>query len=83
MMPNGMSGFEFIARLRSDPRTEDVPILVVTGRDITPDDRQFIRGQITEVIRKGDLLMSDLELRLRETLELVGVTPSHGENLIG
>ncbi len=83
MMPNGMSGFEFIARLRSDPRTEDVPILVVTGRDITPDDRQFIRGQITDVIRKGDLLMSDLELRLRETLELVGVTPSHGENLAG
>ncbi|HEX2223124.1 MAG TPA: response regulator [Thermoanaerobaculia bacterium] len=83
MMPNGMSGFEFIARLRSDPRTEDVPILVVTGRDITPDDRQFIRGQITEVIRKGDLLMSDLELRLRETLEQVGVLPSHGENPAG
>jgi adenylate cyclase len=83
MMPNGMSGFEFIARLRSDPRTEDVPILVVTGRDITPGDRQFIRGQITEVIRKGDLLMSDLELRLRETLEQVGVLPSHGENLAG
>lgn len=80
MMPGGMSGFEMIARMRSEPRTEQVPILVVTGKDMTPDDRQLILGQITEVIRKGDLFMSDLEQRLRETLEFVGVIPSHGEN---
>jgi hypothetical protein len=66
--------------MRSEPRTEHVPILVVTGKDMTPGDRQLILGEITEVIRKGDLFMSDLELRLRETLEFVGVTPSHGEN---
>jgi signal transduction histidine kinase len=77
MMPNGMSGYELIARMRSDPRTESTPILVITGKDITPEDRQFITGQITEVIRKGDLLMSDLETRLRECLEDVGVKPSH------
>jgi CheY-like chemotaxis protein len=77
MMPNGMSGYELIARLRSDPRTEHTPILVITGQDITPGDRQFIIGQISEVIRKGDLLMSDLETRLRECLEDVGVKPSH------
>jgi CheY-like chemotaxis protein len=81
MMPGGMSGYELIARLRSDPLTEGMPILVVTGRDMTPQDRKFILGQITEVIRKGDLLMSDLETRLRETLEDVGVKPIHGENL--
>jgi DNA-binding response OmpR family regulator/two-component sensor histidine kinase len=81
MMPGGMSGYELIARLRSDPATEGTPILVVTGRDMTPQDRKFILGQITEVIRKGDLLMSDLETRLRETLEDVGVKPIHAENL--
>ncbi|HEX6865584.1 MAG TPA: response regulator, partial [Thermoanaerobaculia bacterium] len=80
MMPGGMSGYELIARLRSDPRTEHTPILVVTGKDMTPDDRKLILGQITEVIRKGDLLMSDLEPRLRETLEHLGVRPTHGED---
>jgi len=82
MMPGGMSGFELIARLRSDPRTEHTPILVVTGKDITPEDRQSILGQITDVIRKGDLLMSDLETRLRETLEELGVKPVHVENSV-
>jgi CheY-like chemotaxis protein len=83
MMPGGMSGYELIARLRSDPRTEQTPILVVTGKDMTPDDRKLILGQITEVIRKGDLLMSDLEPRLRETLEYLGVRPTHGEDSPG
>lgn len=83
MMPGGMSGYELIARMRSDPRTEHTPILVVTGRDMTPDDRKLVLGQITEVIRKGDLLMSDLEARLRETLEQLGVRPTHGEDSPG
>lgn len=83
MMPGGMSGYELIARLRSDPATEEMPILVVTGKDMTPQDRKFVLGQISEVIRKGDLLMSDLETRLRETLEDVGVKPIHGENPAG
>ncbi|HEY3568955.1 MAG TPA: response regulator [Thermoanaerobaculia bacterium] len=83
MMPHGMSGFELIARLRSDPRTEHTPILVVTGKDLTPQDRRLIVDQIAEVIRKGDLLITDLQTRLRETLEHLGVTPIDGENPAG
>ena len=82
MMPNGMSGFEFIARFRSDPRTADVPVLVVTGKDITPDDRKLISGEIAEVIRKGELLLSDVGSRLRDTLEELGVEPSDGEDTV-
>ena len=75
MMPGGMSGFEFIARVRSELETKDVPIIVITGKDIT--------GQIANVIRKGDLLMSDIESRLRETLEDLGVKPVDGKNTVG
>jgi signal transduction histidine kinase len=82
MMPNGMSGFELIARLRSDPETAGVPVLVVTGRDITPDDRRLISGEIAEVIRKGELLLSDVASRLRDTLEELGVEPTDGEDTV-
>ncbi|HLM56560.1 MAG TPA: response regulator [Pyrinomonadaceae bacterium] len=78
MMPNGMSGFEFVARFRSDPRAADIPVVIVTGKDITPDDRSLIYGQIADVIRKGELLMTDVASRLRETLEGLGVKPSDG-----
>jgi signal transduction histidine kinase len=83
ILPGGMSGYELIARLRSDPETEDIPIVVITGKDMTPEDRTFILGQISDVIRKGDLLMSDLESHLRATLEELGVRPSHGQDSVG
>ncbi|HZH30091.1 MAG TPA: response regulator [Pyrinomonadaceae bacterium] len=83
MMPGGMSGYEFVARLRSDPRTAQTPVIVITGKDMLPEDRRLISGQIANVIRKGDLLMSGLELRLRETLEELGVEPSNGKNIGG
>lgn len=76
MMPGGMSGFELIARVRSNPQTEGVPIIVITGKDMTPEDKQFISKEIADVIRKGDLMMSDLETRLRQTLEEIGVKPN-------
>jgi signal transduction histidine kinase len=74
-MPGGMSGFELIARLRSTESTAALPILVITGKDLTNDDRLLMKGQIADVIRKGDLLLPDLEARLRDTLEEHGVPP--------
>jgi DNA-binding response OmpR family regulator/two-component sensor histidine kinase len=83
MMPGGMSGYEFVARLRSNPQTAHTPVIVITGKDMMPEDRRLISGQIANVIRKGDLLMSGLESRLRETLEEIGVEPSNGKNIGG
>jgi signal transduction histidine kinase len=82
MMPNGMSGFELIARFRSDPELADVPVIIVTGKDITHDDRKLISGEIAEVIRKGELLLSDVASRLRDTLEDLGVEPTDGEDTV-
>jgi hypothetical protein len=59
-----------------------VPVLVVTGKDITPDDRKLISGEIAEVIRKGELLLSDVASRLRDTLAELGVEPSDGEDTV-
>ena len=39
--------------------------------------------QIAEVIRKGDLLIPDLQTRLRETLEELGVKPADGQDSAG
>jgi signal transduction histidine kinase len=78
VMPRGMSGFELIAHLRNDPATEHTPVLVITGQDLTPDDRRLAVDRIADVIRKGDLMIPDLQSRLRETLEELGVKPSDG-----
>jgi DNA-binding response OmpR family regulator len=40
MMP-GIDGFEVLARLRSDPRTEELPVIMLTARS---DDRDIFEG---------------------------------------
>lgn len=80
MLPGRMSGFELIARVRHQPATKETPIIVVTGKDMTPADRRLVTGEIADVIRKGDLFMANIEERLRQTLEELGVKPLHGEN---
>jgi signal transduction histidine kinase/DNA-binding response OmpR family regulator len=79
-MPGGMSGYEFVARLRSHTATAHTPIIIITGKDLMAEDRRFISGQIADVIRKGDLLLTNLDERLRETLAEIGVKPTNGKD---
>ena len=52
MMPD-VDGFEVVAGLKGDPRTADVPILVYTAKDLTPDDKSRLNGQIAGILVKG------------------------------
>jgi len=38
-----VSGLELIAEWRAHPRTADLPILVVTGRDLCKEDQDYLR----------------------------------------
>lgn len=82
-MPGGMSGYELIARLRSQSGTAHTPIVIITGKDLMEEDRRLVSGQIADVIRKGDLMLTDLDVRLRETLAEIGVTPTNGNHNAG
>ena len=51
MMPE-MDGFDFAARLRSNPRYRSIPIVVVTAKDVTPEDRLRLNGYVESIISK-------------------------------
>ena len=42
-----------IERLRADPATEDVPVVVLTAKDMTAEDRRRLGGQISHLAQKG------------------------------
>ena len=52
LMP-GLDGFAVIDRLRADPATAEVPIVVLTAKEMTADDRERLAGQIDYLAQKG------------------------------
>ena len=59
-----MDGFAFLQELRTRPRCRDVPVVVLTARDLTAEDRRRLRGA-NQVLHKGDMRMSDLVEKLQ------------------
>lgn len=51
----GIDGFGLVEELKLDPRTRDIPIVVVSAKDITPEERHRLNGHIEAVYQKGSL----------------------------
>jgi CheY-like chemotaxis protein len=72
MMPE-LDGFGFLRELRARPDWRDIPVVVLTAKDVTADDRRRLGGKADRVLQKGGLSMSDLAATLRS---LMGATQS-------
>jgi CheY-like chemotaxis protein len=53
MMPE-MDGFEFMDELRGRPDWKDVPVVVITAKDLTDDHRNRLNGGVERIIQKSD-----------------------------
>jgi threonine synthase len=51
----GIDGFGLVEELKLDPRTKNIPIVVVSAKDITPEERKRLNGHIEAVYQKGSL----------------------------
>jgi threonine synthase len=51
----GKDGFEVIEELRRDRRTHEIPVIVVSAKDISAEDRKRLSGQIDGLYQKGSL----------------------------
>lgn len=54
MMPN-MDGFTLLQELKADSRTRDIPVIVVSAKDLTAADREKLKGNIEAIYQKGSL----------------------------
>ena len=74
LMPQ-IDGFAVIDTLRSDPQTASLPIVVLTAKSLTAQDRRLLEGRIAFVTSKNAM---DLGL-LAERLAQVPATAAMGE----
>ena len=54
LMPD-VDGFAVVEQLRADPLVDDVPIVVLTSKDMTRADHERLAGQISYLAQKGTL----------------------------
>lgn len=51
----GIDGFGLVEELKLDPRTRDIPVVVVSAKDITEEERGRLNGHIEALYQKGSL----------------------------
>ena len=65
MMPE-MDGFEFLEALRARESWRTIPVVVITARELTDDDRRRLNGGVEQVVAKGGRGLDALAAAVRE-----------------
>jgi CheY-like chemotaxis protein len=74
MMPE-MDGFEFVIALRNHSVWRDIPVVVITAKDLSADERARLNGAVAQVLQKQ---ASDMEALLQEIGRVLPARIAHG-----
>lgn len=64
-----MDGFEFLSRLRAEDRTRELPVIVLTAKDLTPAERAQLSGNVERILEKPTWNRRDLLDELRRSVK--------------
>jgi threonine synthase len=59
MMPE-MDGFSVLDAMKMDPNTASIPVIVVTAKELTNQEKERLSGQIQSLMQKGDFMSDEL-----------------------
>lgn len=65
IMPE-MDGFEFLAELRREDAGRAIPVVVITAKDLSADDRQRLSGSVERILQKGAYRREELLQQVRD-----------------
>jgi signal transduction histidine kinase/CheY-like chemotaxis protein len=67
MMPE-MDGFEFLRELRKQPAFANLPVIVVTAKELTAEDVRILSGQTDGIVTKDQTYLTELAAAVRARL---------------
>ena len=67
MMPE-MDGFEFMDALRQREGGRDIPVVVITARQLSEEDRRRLNGQVVRIIQKSQTTAEEVLAELRRLM---------------
>jgi len=75
MMPE-MDGFAFLEELRSRPEWDGISVVVVSARELSAEERDFLQERSARVFAKGSYRRGDL---VSAVTQLAGLAPEDGD----
>ncbi len=64
-----MDGFSILEEFKTDERTSDIPVMIVSGKDLTPDQQDFLDRTAATFMQKGSFRGKELVDQVVEMLE--------------
>jgi len=82
MMPH-VDGFDLIARMREREDLRNIPVVVITAKDLTEEDRERVTENVRKVLQKGrygrdELLAYVRDIVAEQTRNAATPKPPHG-----
>ena len=68
MMPQ-MNGFEMLRALRQNSAWVDIPVVIITSKDLSNEERDWLRGHTLDVFQKGAYGRTELVAAIREMVD--------------
>ncbi|MFC1665704.1 response regulator, partial [Pseudomonadota bacterium] len=68
MMPE-MDGFEFLSELKQNKKWQEIPVIVVTAKNLTTDDQTRLKGNVEDILQKGEQSTQELLNKLSNILQ--------------
>src|SRR5712664_1117583 len=65
-----VSGFELLSEWRSNPRTADLPVFILTSMDLTKEEQSYLRTHAESLFRKQEPWQEELLKQLERAVSL-------------
>jgi len=79
MMPE-TDGFAVLDRIRQEPETRDLPVIILTAKDLNHTELIHLRETVQHIITKKALDRTDLEWKLQNALENISISDPEKKN---
>jgi threonine synthase len=69
LMMSGIDGFAVLDMMKADTDLRDIPVIVITAKDLTSKDYKRLSGRVESLLQKGEFMEEELFESISDVLE--------------